>query len=384
MPAKDVDEGSAPVTDPETSSEVQEQGTFHVDLPQYVRTETQRPIVKPLQPLRDGRPAPSGLVGRLKAAATSWRVKGTIQKVLGVVPGGHTMHQQLQLRVGGLRNFEQECDTKVDDWRIMMEHLANARVQLQHACLLEMGTGWYPTFPACLFLSGAEQVLTVDLNRHLDPALTVRMVERLGKHLSLIAKLSRRDPTHVHADHARMLAALKRGATIAAATGSAIDYRAPADASRMALASNSIDVVFSNSVLEHVPGPVIGACFTESMRILRPGGIVFHSVNCGDHYAYTDRTINQLHYLTYSDEEWQFWNNSFLYQNRLRAMDFTAMAQKAGFQIELDTSRPHPDRLAQLEAIAVHERFANYSRAQLAITSVDFIGRKPAAHDPGN
>jgi hypothetical protein len=32
-------------------------------------------------------------------------------------------------------------------------------------------------------------------------------------------------------------------------------------------------------------------------------------------------------------------------------------------------------RLQQLEAIKVHPEFARYSRDQLAITSIDFIGR---------
>ncbi|HLL24180.1 MAG TPA: hypothetical protein VK427_18740, partial [Kofleriaceae bacterium] len=77
-------------------------------------------------------------------------------------------------------------------------------------------------------------------------------------------------------------------------------------------------------------------------------------------------------------EEWERWNNAFLYQNRLRAIDFTRMAGEAGFTIELDTSRAHPDRLAQLDGVEVHPRFASYTREQLAITSIDFIGRKPA------
>lgn len=386
MPAKDLEEEKVGVDAPATGGEVaKEPSKFHVDLPQFVRTEVQRPQVIPLQPVRDKVPfVPATLRERVMTAAKGWRVKGAVQKVLGALPYGHAMHKQMQLRVGGLRNFADECDSKVEDWRIMMEHLHTARVHLPHAALLEMGSGWYPTFPVCLFLSGAEQVLTVDLNRHLDPALTVRMVERIREHLPLIARVSRRNEGDVRAAHAKLLEGLKTGGTIARASGSAIDYRAPSDASRTALASSSIDVVFSNSVLEHVPGPVIEACFTEAMRILRPGGIAFHSVNCGDHYAYTDRTINQLHYLAYSDEEWQFWNNDFLYQNRLRAIDFTQMAERAGFAIELDTSRPHPDRLAQLDQITVDPRFAGYTRTQLAITSVDFIGRKPAADEPGN
>ncbi|MGH9888950.1 MAG: class I SAM-dependent methyltransferase [bacterium] len=155
-----------------------------------------------------------------------------------------------------------------------------------------------------------------------------------------------------------------------------IDYRAPADASRTDLPPGSLDVVFSNSVLEHVPGGVIAACFREAKRLLRPGAVVFHSVNCGDHYAYFDRSIDQLHYLQYSESAWAKWNNAFLYQNRLRAVDLTGMAKRAGFVIEIDTSRPHPDRLRQLDAIRIDPYFARYSRDQLAITSIDFVGRK--------
>jgi len=147
--------------------------------------------------------------------------------------------------------------------------------------------------------------------------------------------------------------------------------------SEFTIRSESVDVVFSNSVLEHVPGEVIEACLAEAKRILRPGAVVFHSVNCGDHYAYVDRAIDQLHYLQYSEAAWRKWNNAFLYQNRLRAIDFTEMATRAGFAIEIDTSRPNPKRLRQLESIRVDPHFARYSREQLAITSIDFVGRKP-------
>ena len=178
--------------------------------------------------------------------------------------------------------------------------------------------------------------------------------------------------------HRELVAAVRRGASLEDATGGVVSYHAPSDASDTKLPDASLDAVFSNSVLEHVPGPIIERCFTEARRILRPGGIVFHSVNCGDHYAYVDRSISQLHYLRYSDAAWKRWNNEFLYQNRLRAIDFTTMAKDAGFTIELDTSRPHPTRLAELAKIEVHPDFGRYSREQLAITSIDFIGRKPS------
>jgi len=306
-----------------------------------------------------------------------WRIKGTIQKVLGWVPGGDRIHHILQRRVGGLTSFGRECDIKLDDWRLMMGHLKAAGARIDGGTLLEMGTGWYPTFPLCLYLSGAGRVHTVDLNRLLRRDMTIALADRLANHVALIAEVSGKPEAEVAARQKAVAEALRGGASIGEATDGLIDYRAPADASRTELPASSVDVLFSNSVLEHVPREVIDACFREAMRILRPGGVVFHSVNCGDHYAYVDRSIDQLHYLQYSEAAWKKWNNAFLYQNRLRAIDLTTMAKYHGFAIEIDTSRPNPDRLRQLDAIRVDPHFAHYSRDQLAITSIDFVGRKP-------
>ena len=305
-----------------------------------------------------------------------WRVKGAIQKALGYVPGGDRIHYMLQRYAGGMRDFGRECDIKVDDWRLMMGHMRAANLEVQGAAMVEIGTGWYPTFPFCLYLAGAGHVYTFDLNRLLKDEMVHLLADRLAAHVALIAKESGRPEDEVKAEQVTLTSAITAGASLANATGGIVDYRAPADASQTSLLADSIDVVFSNSVLEHVPRPVIEACFAEAKRVLKPGGIMVHSVNCGDHYAYTDRSIHQLHYLQFSDDDWAKWNNEFLYQNRLRAIDFIDMARHAGFTIEVDTSRASAERLAQLDSIIVHPRFAHYTREQLAITSVDFVARR--------
>ncbi|HEX5058887.1 MAG TPA: methyltransferase domain-containing protein [Kofleriaceae bacterium] len=306
-----------------------------------------------------------------------WRVKGAIQKALGYVPGGDRLHYMLQRYAGGMRDFGRECDIKVDDWRLMMGHLRAAQIPVEGATLVEIGTGWYPTFPFCLYLAGVAKVFTFDLHRLIKSDMVYLLADRLAAHVALVAREARRSEDEVKAEQVALVTAMTNGASLTFATGGVIDYRAPADASETSLLSETVDVVFSNSVLEHVPRPVIEACFTEAMRILRPGGVMFHSVNCGDHYAYSDRTIDQLHYLQYSEADWAKWNNEFLYQNRLRAIEFIDMARHAGFTIEIDTSRASPQRLAQLDQITVDPVFAHYTRDQLAITSVDFIARKP-------
>lgn len=307
-----------------------------------------------------------------------WRVKGAIQRVLGKVPAGERLHFHLQRRLGGLRTLDREIEAKVEDWRLMVGHLRTAGFKVAGTRFFEMGSGWYTTFPFCLYLAGARSVDTCDLNRHLDDELVRAMARALEQHLGMIAEETGATRGEVDVRYKALTKALAHGESVEGATGGVVRYRAPADASKTGLAAGSLDVVFSNSVLEHVPGDVIAACLTESRRILRPQGVIFHSVNCGDHYAYTDSKIHQLNYLKFSDDEWQRWNNAFLYQNRLRAIDFTDLAKAAGFTIEIDTSRPHPKRLEQLDGIKVHPSFARkYSREQLAITSIDFVGRNP-------
>lgn len=307
-----------------------------------------------------------------------WKTKGLLQKIIGMLPAGETLHYQLQRRFGGMRDFRREFLLKVDDWESMIQQLQADGLRIEGARLMEIGTGWYPTLPLACHLAGAARVDTLDLNRMLKPDLVRQCVVALGEQLERIARVSGADPAAVEARY-RKLAASTAFDDPTALTDGVVRYRAPADATRPELPDHSVDAVFSNSVLEHVPPDVLHAICAASMRILVPGGRMFHSVNCGDHYAYVDRNIHQLHYLQFSDEAWAFWNNRFLYQNRLRAHEFVDAARDAGFSITLDTSHARPQRLEQLRAMTVAARFQHIPAEKLCITTVDFIGRTPDA-----
>lgn len=308
-----------------------------------------------------------------------WKMKGLAQKTLGVLPGGAGLHYALQRRYGGLRDFSGELAVKVDDWSIMAGHLRDAGVPIAGTRFVEIGSGWYPTLPLCLMLGGAAAIHTYDLNRNLKPELALGCMHKLGEFLPEIAKACDQPLAEVQARHAQLLRNAGDGSDLSKSSGGVIHYAAPADAARTGLSDASVDVVYSNSVLEHVLPEVIPGLYVEAMRVLRPDGIMFHSVNCGDHYAYIDGNIHQLNYLQYSDEQWRFWDNEFLYQNRLRAHTFLDMARDAGFHIELDTTTVDEDRLRQIKELPVDSQFAGLSDEALCITSVDFIARKQGA-----
>ena len=306
-----------------------------------------------------------------------WKLKGLLQKTLGVLPAGETLHYQLQRRLGGMRDPRREIGLKIDDWEGMVKQLHGVGARIPGARLLEIGSGWYPSLPLACHLVGAERVHTLDLNRLLKPDLMRLCIDMLGEQLPRLAATCEVDLAEVEARHTALRDAAQRSDDPGTISGGVIDYRAPADAAAPGLPDASIDILFSNSVLEHVPPDAIARIHRASRALVRPGGWIFHSVNCGDHYAYADPKIHQLNYLQYSDAQWALWNNRFLYQNRLRAHQLVDGARDAGFDILLDTSHTRPQRLAQLQALSVAEQFRHIAPEKLCITTVDFIGRNP-------
>jgi len=296
----------------------------------------------------------------------NWRIKGVVQKSLSAVPGGMALNDILQRTVGGLRKFDQNVATKVnDDWVVIAGHLRELGRSPQGLRFMEIGTGWYPTLPVCWHLAGAAEVITFDLQRHLSQRLTRRMLTALEPHLLAIATASERTEADVRAAYADLQACRLP-----------LDYQAPADATTSQLPDNSVDAVFSNSVLEHVPRPVIAAMMRESYRVLRAGGLSIHSVNCADHYAYFDKQITFINYLTISKKGWQFWNNDLQYQNRMRPQDFIELSEAVGLKTVLAKHKPRPALLEILPTLAIAPEFQKYSPEQLCCTSVDFIGQK--------
>jgi SAM-dependent methyltransferase len=304
-----------------------------------------------------------------------WKTKGLIQKALASVPGGVRLNDLLQQRLGDLRDFEGNVGMKADDWRGLMSYLAAVgRADLRCRHIMEIGSGWYPTVPMCFALAGAESCHTVDISRHMKGDLTFRMLRALEAHLPAIAKAAGRDAGEVRERYAKLRAAGSLDELLARAN---IIYHAPADGARAEwFAAGTVDLVYSNSVLEHVPGPVILSLMKEAHRVLKPNGLMLHAVACNDHYAHFDKSISYVNYLQFTDGQWRLWNNSLNYQNRLRASDFTGMAKESGFEIIHEARAMRRGTREALERLRIAPEFAAYSSEDLAATTVDFVGRK--------
>jgi SAM-dependent methyltransferase len=309
-----------------------------------------------------------------------WMIKGLIQGTLSRAPGGVAFNDLLQRTLGGRRDLVAHVNAKIHaDWIVHMRNIRRLRLDIEDREIVEIGTGWLPVLPMCFALVGVRRCHSFDLNRHLSPGSLTRVLGMIEPHLDAIAQAAELDPRIVRRRWTDLSAQRSVDALLAR---SGLSYHAPADATRTGLPDASVALVISNSVLEHVPASVLGALMRESVRVLAPDGLSLHSVNCGDHYAYFDRSITPINYLTFDERSWKRWNNDILYQNRLRPSDFLAAADEAGLEIVLDTHKPRQDLLDALPRLAIASEFGRYGPSDLCCTSIDFAGR-PARNAQG-
>ncbi|MBL4608646.1 MAG: methyltransferase domain-containing protein, partial [Pseudomonadales bacterium] len=136
-----------------------------------------------------------------------------------------------------------------------------------------------------------------------------------------------------------------------------------ADVSQSGLLSQSIDLILSNDVFEHIELSLLEKVCVEFRRVIRPSGVMSHFIAIGDHFAGFDDKITFINYLQYSDEEWKRYNTNMGYQNRLRLSEYLSLFEKTGFSTEL-ISRECIDK-SVLQDIQLAPKFANVSEDDL-------------------
>ena len=95
------------------------------------------------------------------------------------------------------------------------------------------------------------------------------------------------------------------------------------------LKSNSIDYIFSHSVLEHVRIYELEELISEIYRVIKPGGVISHNINYKDHLS------ESLNNLRFSEKIWEsdLFANSGFYTNRVPAIKMHSLFKNVGFKI---------------------------------------------------
>jgi len=262
---------------------------------------------------------------------------------------GERVYYALQRTVGGLRDVDPE-----DRFRAALEMAQRLEARgrsLVDATVLELGTGWRLNVPLALWLLGAKRVVTVDLYRYLRLALVRKDLAALRtapeRFRTLFGRYAASDRFRRRFDE--LLAFRGTGTDLLRLTG--IEYLAPADASRLPLADESVDAHVSFTVLEHIPPDTLIAILREGQRVLRPDGLLVHCIDFSDHSAHSDPSISFVNFLQYDDVTWsRLAGNRYAFHNRLRVDEFATLIDASGVTTIALDSMPDARSIAALEA----------------------------------
>jgi hypothetical protein len=306
-----------------------------------------------------------------------WRFKATLQLFLSIIPLGENVNHILQKIYGGSKSLSVD-DALYDGIRIIQGIKKYYDSSFYNSKMLEVGTGWQPVIPILLSFIGVKEIITIDHVRHLRLKLLrnsilqfyheVGYINELLKlsELEIVERIKKFNRIDLDSSMENILNCLN------------IKYIAPGNASYTQLENNSLDLFFSNKVLEHVPKNQIISITKEAMRILKPGCLYYNYIGTLDHYSYFDKSISKCNFLQYSELAWRLLSkNKITYQNRLRNSDYLAIFKNCGFEILDVNFTIDKECLNSLKEMKLDSRFRNMAHNDLSITFTEIFARKP-------
>lgn len=303
----------------------------------------------------------------------NWKVKANIQRLCAALPASEAVYYLLQSRVGVFRKDPDPMPNLQDAAGL----LAELPFPVDGKRVMEVGTGRRIDMPIAFFLAGAEAVDTVDLYRYLKPELVFGSIRNMLRQREAVCRLfqpwAARPVLERRLD---LIASATSFDALSEATG--IRYHAPADARRTSLADGTVDLHFSYTVFEHIPGDVLRDILVEARRVLRPDtGVACHHIDMSDHFVQVDPAISKVNFLRYEDAEWSRYNdNQFAYHNRLRAADYEKIYADAGHEIVARRDWVDERSLAEIRSgFPLAARYRNVDPLQLATVNTRVTSR---------
>jgi hypothetical protein len=113
----------------------------------------------------------------------SWKTKAYILKTSSMLP--EFVRYRMQRHFGGLKKPYNPAAGLAAGMDIVKK-IMRAGESPEDKVFFEVGTGWVPLVPLTLWLAGAKQIITVDLNRYLREELIMESLYRTNCDKSLI------------------------------------------------------------------------------------------------------------------------------------------------------------------------------------------------------
>jgi len=297
-----------------------------------------------------------------------WLVKAAAQGAISILPYHRELNTALQGRVTGTTALT----------RPRVEHkLARAARHLRHyrrvtggratpSSAFEVGTGWYPTVPVGLALSGVERVVTFDIRalcsaEHVRDLLAQLVALRHSGELEGLLPAVAADRLDALESCVDDTASDSRGLLAPLGVELVVGPRAAASAK----AYGPFELIVSNNTLEHISGSGLHVLLADLYDLAAPGAVMDHFIDMRDHYATFDRRLSRLNFLRYPDPVWRVLNNRLQYQNRLRLPEYREIFEEAGFTV-VDVRRIE-GKDGEFDELRLAKRFRRFDRQEALV-----------------
>ena len=275
------------------------------------------------------------------------RIKSFVFKVLEKLPKtvGDSIYHGLQ-RVNA-KSIGDEFNFQLGTINQFVAEMAKLKLSFTNKKLIEIGSGWLPVLPyELIFRCGAQRVLTFDINEHYQNA-TIREFNNFCRSQYPKASLSIQTLPEL------------------------VQYFPNMNILNATIESDSMDVMTSRNVLEHIPPRELELIHKQAYQYLKADSFIIHQISPSDHRAYTDTSLSLWDFLKYSHSEWNHIQTRFDYHNRLRLPDYVNLFNRCGFKIAFLSFRSA--RKGQELPGKIHTDFSNFSVEELTAGSIMVI-----------
>lgn len=307
----------------------------------------------------------------------NWKTKARVQNAVAALPFASTkVYFAMQRRFGGLRRGLNNPVNRFIAAINMVEWIEEAGSSVVGKRVVEVGTGHMVNVPTALWLLGAGETITVDVNQYLSASIVKESNDSIREYEAEVLQIFGKRATD-DGFRARFEQLLSfSGKLDSLLEMMSVRYISPGNAASLPLPDKSVDFHVSHTVLEHVPEPVISKMLAEAKRVMVSGGLLLHNIDPSDHFCHDDMEIPAINFLQFSDAEWDKWaGNPFMYHNRLRASEYLDLFARAGVHILRSETAVDDRSLSALErGFPVHNRFSGMTREDLATRWLRLIG----------
>lgn len=163
-------------------------------------------------------------------------------------------------------------------------HLASHRPVKDLVCF-EIGSGWVLSHALVFHLLGAKKVITTDVVPHAQPGVLHEAVKQAVAALPRDILAPFEDHTVLRERMDNLLSIPKFTFEILEKLG--IEYVSPVDAAGKK-PDFKVDLIYSMSVMEHVPCDDVAPLLANLAEMLNPGGTMLHAIHLEDHRDFND------------------------------------------------------------------------------------------------